>query len=106
MRNSILQNFEISTPEIELATDLIMGIYDSRQVGSTSLSAYISGDASIASKQRRIERFYSKAYIDSEYLLGAIKKMFGAKKFVLSFDRTNWEFGKSSINAFAAFASG
>lgn len=106
MKNSILQNFEICTPEVELATDLIMGIYDSRQVGSTGLAAYVSGTASIASKQRRIERFYSKSYIDPDYLTGALKKMFGVKKFALSLDRTNWKFGKSSINAFAAFASG
>lgn len=31
--------------------------------------------------------------------------MFGKEKFILSLDRTNWEFGTSSINAFAAFAS-
>jgi hypothetical protein len=106
MKTSILQNFEICTPEITLAVDLIMGIYESRQVGSTSLSAYVSGNSSTSSKQRRIERFYSNNYVAPEYLLGAIKKMFGAKKFILSFDRTNWKFGKSSVNAFAAFASG
>jgi hypothetical protein len=106
MRNMILQTFAISTPEIELATDLIIGLHESRRVSSSFLAHYVSGTSNLSSKQRRIERFYSKNYVAPEYLLGAIRKMFGAKKFVLSLDRTNWEFGKSSVNAFTAFACG
>jgi hypothetical protein len=101
----IQQYFEISTPEIALAVDLINGIYESRQVSSNALSAYVSGAASMSSKARRIERFYSKHYVDKNFLVNAIKSMFGFGKFTLSLDRTNWQFGKSDINAFAAFAS-
>ena len=97
MRESILQHFEICTREIELATDLIIGMMRSRQVSSTALASYIKGEANTTSKIRRIERFYSDDYIDSGVLLDAIHKMFGKHKFKLSLDRTNWKFGESDI---------
>jgi IS4 transposase len=105
MKERIQQFFEISTPEIELAVDLITGIYASRGVSSTSLAKYVRGGAETASKQRRIERFYSEGYVDPESLIDAIREMFVEKKFKLSLDRTNWKFGKNDLNAFAAFAS-
>jgi hypothetical protein len=105
MKNKILQQFEISTPEIELAVDLIIGLTQGRQTSSTALAGYLPGSIDLSSKIRKIERFYSKAYVDSNSLLNAIQKMFGEGKFKLVLDRTNWEFGNSDINAFVAFAS-
>jgi len=105
MREKLLQYFEISSPEIQLAVELIIGISRSKQVGATALSPYVSGDAKVSSKERKIERFYSEDYVKKSFLLGAIRNMFGDEKFVLSLDRTNWEFGESDINVFAAFAS-
>ncbi|MCE2992362.1 MAG: transposase [Candidatus Jidaibacter sp.] len=104
MKEYIQQFFEICTPEIKLATDLIMGLCEGRKVSGTALAYYVSGDASIKSKQRRIERFYNKRRIEPSYLLEAIKNIFGKEKFTLSFDRTNWKYGAKSINAFVAFA--
>jgi hypothetical protein len=85
----IHQYFEISTPEITLAVDLINGIYGSRQVSSKALSAYVSGDAKANSKERRIERFYSEGYVEKNFLLGAIKRMYGFGKFTLSLDNVD-----------------
>lgn len=105
MKEIIQQSFETCTPKIELVVDLIIGIYKSREVSSTSLARHVCGGAETASKLRRVERFYSEGYIDTEALINAIRKMFGEKKFKLSLDRTNWEFGKKDLNAFAAFAT-
>lgn len=105
MKERIQQSFEIRTPKVELAVDLIIGIYRSREVSSTSLARHVCTEAETASKLRRIERFYQQEYIDSESLINAIRRMYGEKKFRLSLDRTNWEFGKKELNAFAAFAS-
>ncbi|MDF3047562.1 MAG: transposase, family [Candidatus Midichloriaceae bacterium] len=104
MKEYIQQFFEICTPEIKLATDLIMGLCEGRKVSGAALAYYVSSNASIKSKQRRIERFYHKGHIEPSYLLAAIKNIFGKEKFTLAFDRTNWKYGTKSINAFVAFA--
>jgi len=105
MHDIILQYFERKSPEIDLAIDLIIGICLSKQTGSRGLASYVRGDASLDSKERRIERFRERNSVDKDTLLDATKKMLGMKKFVLSLDRTNWKFGKTDINAFAAFGS-
>ena len=105
MKERIQQFFEIRTPKIELVADLIIGIYKSREVSSTSIARHVCGDAETASKLRRIERFYKEGYVDSESLINAIRRMYGEKRFRLSLDRTNWELGKKELNAFAAFAT-
>lgn len=104
MDDIVLQYFPIGTPAIALAADLIQGIYKSRKVSSSALAMYVSGDASVSSKQRRIERMYQHHYIDTTSLLDAISKMFGKERFVLSLDRTNWKYGQKSINTLSAYA--
>ncbi len=105
MKKRIQQYFEVSTEETALAVELIAGICASRQISATALSTYVSGDIKEASKARKVERFYSKDYVDNSCFLGAIRNIFGQEKFVLSLDRTSWKFGKNYINAFAGFGS-
>ncbi len=69
MRATIQQYFEICTPEISLAVDIIKEIYKSRQVSSKGLSAYIPGGAKADSKVRQVERFYSKNYVERTFFL-------------------------------------
>ena len=105
MDHIITQYFETCTPSIILAVDLITGIYRSKKVSSSVLAMHVSGAASVSSKQRRIERMYRNNYVEKSFLLDAIQKMFGNGSFILSLDRTNWKFGKKSINALGAFAT-
>lgn len=105
MRETILQNFEYCTSETKLISDLIYGICDSRKVSSGALSAYVSGDAKLDSKHRRIERFYEKGVSDEGLIWQATDKILSNKKVDLSFDRTNWKYGSKHINAFVVYAS-
>lgn len=105
MRERIAQAFERITPEIELAMDLIEGICLSRCVGSTTLSMYVRGEATVKSRQRKVERMYQNGLQEEEALLKATKKILGERKFDISIDRSNWKYGKQHVNALAAFAS-
>lgn len=105
MREKLPQYFEKCTPEINLIIDLICGLCESRKTSSTALSMCVTGGAKVASKQRRIERFLKKGLDDEQALWDAIGKIFSNRKVVLSFDRTNWQYGSTHVNALIAFAS-
>lgn len=87
-----------------LAKDLIYGICREGKTSNKALATYVSGLSSKESKERRIERFYEHTYVDRETFLESIRNIFSSAKFVLSLDRTNWKFGSTYINIFAAFA--
>lgn len=122
MKEILYKSFSFCNHEVELAIDQIYGMTQCRKTSSTALSPYVRGEIAPDSKNRAIERFRQNGTLQTEEYLEALRKLFerGLKreekrmnkkskriqKVVLSFDRTNWEYGETSINAFVAFASG
>lgn len=122
MKEILYESFTFRNSEVDLAIDQIYGITQCRRTSSTALASYLRGDIDPDSKNRAIERFRQKASLQIEEYLEVLRKLFerglkregerlqrkkkGLQKVVLSFDRTNWEYGGTSINAFVAFASG
>jgi len=122
MKESLYALFSFRNSEVDLVIDQIYGMTQCRKTSSTALSSYVKGDIDADSKNREIERFRQKGKLRSEDYLEVLRKLFeqglrgeeeklkkknkGRQKVVLSFDRTNWDYGKTNINAFVAFASG
>lgn len=75
MREDIHQYFAIRTTEIEVCVDLIIGMFEERKTSSTALAGRIRGDAKLASKQQRVERFYENLPVEPQWLLDAIIAM-------------------------------
>lgn len=64
------------------------------------LAAHVAGDATTASVRRRFYRFFQYIKLDGAVAARMVVELLGleGKPWVLAIDRTNWEFGKTSIN--------
>ena len=64
------------------------------------LAAYVASAAQTASVRRRFYRFFQYVRLDSTLAARVVVELLGlsGKPWVLAIDRTNWEFGKTTIN--------
>ncbi len=69
-------------------------------VNLTQLALFFPSRALIASRYRRIQRFFSHHWLDYNEVASFVMKLFGFTEndFYLSLDRTNWKWGKININ--------
>jgi hypothetical protein len=72
-------------------------------VNLTQLALFFPSRALIASRYRRIQRFFSHHWLDYNEVASFVMKLFGFTEndFYLSLDRTNWKWGKININLLA-----
>src|SRR5450759_510184 len=64
------------------------------------LAAYVASAAQTASVQRRFYRFFQFVRLDGAHSARVVVELLGlsGKPWVLAIDRTNWDFGKTTIN--------
>jgi len=64
------------------------------------LAAYVASAAQTASVQRRFYRFFQFVRLDGTHSARVVVELLGlsGKPWVLAIDRTNWDFGKTTIN--------
>jgi Transposase DDE domain len=64
------------------------------------LAAYVASAAQTASVQRRFYRFFQFVRLDGTHAARVVVDLLGlsGKPWVLAIDRTNWDFGKTTIN--------
>lgn len=84
----------------ETFTGLVIGLIDQGNVHHHAMSRGLQTRGSLSSKQERIRRFFAYQTIDSSCLAKALIQMVcqDIPKMDLLLDRTNWMFGKQSIN--------
>lgn len=75
----------------------LMGV---NTVNLTQLALTFPSKAQIASRYRRMQRFFSEHWLDYNDVAHFIMKLFGFTEtdFYLSLDRTNWKWGSANIN--------
>lgn len=76
----------------------IGGLIASRSVQQQEIAHHMDGEAKAQSNVRRIQRFLSSYCLSFEWLAWFILLLLPKKRFKLSMDRTNWDFGKVSFN--------
>lgn len=64
------------------------------------LAAHVESEAELASIRRRISRFFQFVHLDAAIAARLVVALLGleGKPWVLAIDRTNWRFGRTSIN--------
>lgn len=64
------------------------------------LAAHVATDAQVNSVRRRFYRFFQFVRLDAGCAAGLVVSLLGlrGKPWVLAIDRTNWDFGKTTIN--------
>ena len=90
----------INLARIKFLSKMIKAIVILRTVNFAKLSTAFGGKADSLSSMRRIQRFMSGYDLDFSLVAKLIFKLLPHKgPYVLSMDRTNWQFGSFDINA-------
>jgi hypothetical protein len=79
---------------------MLVALIKVRTVNLVELACAFGGMATMASRYKRIKRFFSQFTIDAAEVAGWVVAVLGLDKeaMYLSMDRTNWRWGKSDIN--------
>jgi Transposase DDE domain len=80
----------------------LMGLFICKTINFQEIAVTMPDSAEIASRYKRIYRFFALFQIDFEAIARWLFKLFFSPtdKFYISMDRTNWFFGKAKINIF------
>ena len=90
----------INLSRLKFMAKMIVALVTLRTVNFVRLSTAFCGMASTPSSMRRIQRFMSGYDLDFSLVAKLIFKLLPHKgPYVLSMDRTNWQFGSFDINA-------
>ena len=82
----------------EFTCDLIEGLIKSRSVIFSAIADEINSNAKTESIERRIQDFFQKVNFDYKQLGLFLLSFVHHSKFLLSIDRTEWDFGQTQIN--------
>ncbi|MBX3568398.1 MAG: hypothetical protein KF914_10090 [Rhizobiaceae bacterium] len=78
---------------------LIAGLVQSRTVNLSHLAVHLSGPACLASKYRRLQRFFQFVRLDQAVAARLVVHMLNLERpKYLALDRTNWKLGARDIN--------
>ena len=90
----------INLSRLRFMAKMMVALVTLRTVNFARLSTAFCGKASAPSSMRRIQRFMSGYDLDFSLVAKVIFKLLPHKgPYVLSMDRTNWQFGSFDINA-------
>jgi hypothetical protein len=100
LSNLLSQHTGLSTSRRETLAWLVLLITRHGSVCLWRLSAHVASPACLASVQRRFYRFFQHVTLDGAVTARIIVALLGldGKPWVLAMDRTNWNFGRSTIN--------
>jgi hypothetical protein len=94
------QHTALSASRRETLSWLVLLVMQRGTVCLWRLAAHVAGRAETASVQRRFYRFFQFARLDGAMAARIVVDLLGlrGKPWVLAIDRTNWAFGRTSIN--------
>lgn len=97
---AILGNYlSMNKARLTLISMFIIGLIRSLTVNLVAVSKAMPGSAKKESKYRRIQRFFAKVHFNMRHVTQLIQLLLPQKTdFVLSMDRTQWQFGSFTIN--------
>jgi Transposase DDE domain len=97
---AVAKHIDLSVTRRETLSWLTMLIMQHGTVCLWRLAAYVASTAQTASVRRRFYRFFQYARLDGAMAAHVVVDLLGlrGKPWVLAIDRTNWDFGKTTIN--------
>jgi Transposase DDE domain len=99
LSQAIRTHFSLHPARLACLLGMIWGLIGSKRVQLWALAEQFGGDAQVASRVRRIERFLAKQALAWEGVARCIVAMVAIPgKWTLVMDRTNWQFGKLERN--------
>ena len=92
------EHFPINFARIMLISQIIIAVIKVRTVTLTEIAAGFAGKTETASNERRIRRFFSDFSINPDFVSLFVASILPEGKWLLTVDRTEWQFGKTEIN--------
>lgn len=93
------QNLFLNKARLDCFARILLALYAVRTINLSEIAVAFQSRANIASRYKRVVRFFSGATLDFAQIAQWIFKLFVSdKKVYLTIDRTNWYFGKKKIN--------
>jgi hypothetical protein len=107
LAETLSQQFGLSNSRLETLGALISGCISGRTVNLTHIAGHVPGRAQIASRYRRLQRFFQHGRLDDGDVARTIVSMLGLRPpFTLCLDRTNWQVGKTDVNILVLAVAG
>ena len=86
----------------EALTEMILGMIINTSVQQKDMAKTFSSTAKTSSSMRRVQRFIQKQKLDylqvAKLIFSTINDFAKQGKYLITIDRTNWKYGKTSIN--------
>lgn len=90
--------FKCDKRRLKFISSFVISLVRARTVVLSSLSLILNSNVKSDSNYRRIQRFFEDFDIDYQQVAKLILSSLPQVKFILTIDRTNWQFGKKDIN--------
>jgi hypothetical protein len=100
LSRAVAKHIGLSATRRETLSWLALLIMQHGTISLWRLAAYVASAAQTASVQRRFYRFFQFVRLDGTHSARVVVDLLGlsGKRWVLAIDRTNWDFGKTTIN--------
>ena len=100
LSEAVAKHMKLSATRRETLSWLALLIMQHGTICLWRLAAYVTSPAQIGSVRRRFYRFFQYARLDGALAARVVVELLGlgGKPWVLAIDRTNWDFGKTTIN--------
>jgi Transposase DDE domain len=100
LSSAVANHLGLSATRRETLSWLALLIMQHGTISLWRLAAHVASAAQIASVRRRFYRFFQFVRLDSTLAARVVVELLGlsGKSWVLAIDRTNWDFGKTTIN--------
>ena len=100
LSRAVAKHIDLSATRRETLSWLALLIMQHGTISLWRLAAYVASAAQTASVRRRFYRFFQFVRLDGTHAARVVVELLGlsGKPWVLAIDRTNWDFGKTTIN--------
>ncbi len=100
LSEAVAKHVDLSATRRETLAWLALLIMQHGTISLWRLAAYVASAAQTGSIRRRFYRFFQYVRLDSALSARVVVELLGlgGKPWVLAIDRTNWDFGKTTIN--------
>ena len=92
------EHFPMNFARIMLISQMIIAVIKVRTVTLSEIAAGFAGKTETASNERRIRRFFKDFPLSPDFVSLFVASLLPEGKWLLTVDRTEWEFGKTKIN--------
>jgi len=100
LSRAVAKHIDLSATRRETLSWLALLFLQHGTISLWRLAAYLASAAQTASVQRRFYRFFQFVRLDGTHSARVVVELLGlsGKPWMLAIDRTNWDFGKTTIN--------